>query len=229
MDGYSRARLTALDLKLRQGRKSFDGGQYRAAISKAEEVIVECAKIQQVVDDQLYDYQQNRKLWAMWADETVGWSRRTGGVAILVRKIDRRCDVYRGGRLMKSYPAELGLRWMGYKMRRGDNATPEGQYHITKKNTASQYYKSLEINYPNDEDRSRFVRAKANGWIPKNSAIGGLIMIHGSGGQGKDWTAGCVALQNSDLDEVFRIAEVGTPVTIVGTWNRDDGTAGAGR
>ncbi len=229
MNGYSRARLSSLDLAYNEGRKLLKGGKYKTAIRKAEEVIVGCAKIQQVVDDQLYDYQQNRKLWAMWASETVQWSQRTGGIAILVRKLDRRCDVYRNGRLIESYPAELGIRWMGYKMRRGDHATPEGRYHVIKKKTVTKYYKALEINYPNEDDRRRFNQARSKGLIPRNASIGSLIQIHGSGGRGSDWTEGCVALRNSDLDEVFRIAQVGTPVTIVGAWERDGLTAGVGR
>lgn len=229
MNGYSRSRLSALDLAFNEGKKALKGGHFRTAILKADEVIGGCASIQHVVDDQLDDYQQHRKLWAMWANDTIQWSRKTGGVAILVRKLSRRCDVYRNGRLVESYPAELGLRWMGHKMRRGDKTTPEGRYHITKKKTESRYYKALEINYPNDDDQRRFRLAKARGIIPRSAGIGSLIMIHGAGGRGSDWTEGCVALKNPDIDELFRIAQVGTPVTIVGAWDRDDLSVGVAK
>jgi len=72
------------------------------------------------------------------------------------------------------------------------------------------------LNYPNDEDRAQFASLRRQGRIPSNASLGGLIEIHGEGGRGKDWTKGCVALANNDMDDLFRRAAVGTPVTIVG-------------
>ena len=80
----------------------------------------------------------------------------------------------------------------------------------------SNYYKALALNYPNDEDRAEFDRLRRAGRIPRGTSLGGLIEIHGEGGRGRDWTKGCVALANQDMDDLFRRIGVGTPVTIVG-------------
>ena len=92
-------------------------------------------------------------------------------------------------------------------------------YKVTKKkpNGDSGYHKALLINYPNEEDYATFNNRKRQGLISKNSHIGGLIEIHGDGGKGDDWTSGCIALRNSDIDELFSRVSVGTPVTIVGS------------
>ena len=80
----------------------------------------------------------------------------------------------------------------------------------------SRFYKSLLLNYPNEEDWQRFDQAKRERFISSGSRIGGLIMIHGEGRKNVDWTQGCVALLNRDMDALFSWTEVGTPVTIVG-------------
>ena len=73
------------------------------------------------------------------------------------------------------------------------------------------------LDYPNAEDRARYELGRRTGQVPLRAGIGSLIEIHGEGGQGRDWTNGCVALSNRDMDKVFARARVGTPVTIVGT------------
>ena len=100
----------------------------------------------------------------------------------------------------------------------GDKATPEGKYHITKKKSRPQtkYHKALLINYPNDDDKARYNAGVKKGSIPKRG-IGNLIEIHGDGGKGRNWTAGCVALTDNDIDKVYELVGVGTPVTIVGS------------
>ena len=92
-------------------------------------------------------------------------------------------------------------------------ASPEGRYRITHELQRSRYYKALRLDYPNDEDRSRYREARRRGLV--KASIGGLIEIHGEGGRGEDWTMGCVALANSDMDHLMRQVGVGTPVTIV--------------
>jgi murein L,D-transpeptidase YafK len=90
---------------------------------------------------------------------------------------------------------------------------------VTKKfdGGKTKYYKALLLNYPNDEDTARFNAEIANGSLPPSAKIGGLIEIHGEGGRGIDWTEGCVALTNREMDLVYRYVKVGTPVTIVGS------------
>jgi murein L,D-transpeptidase YafK len=98
-------------------------------------------------------------------------------------------------------------------------ATPEGMYKITKKfeGSKTKYYKALLLNYPNDEDKEKFKSEIGNGSLPASAKIGDLIEIHGNGGKGIDWTEGCIALTDKEMDIVFKITKVGTPVTIIGS------------
>ncbi len=160
--------------------------------------------------------------WQVWANETIAHSRRDGSTVILVDKLNRRLDLYRGGVRVRSFPAELGANGLRRKQHSGDRATPEGIYRVIdrKEGHRTKYYKALLIDYPNEEDRARFEAARRRGTIPWRVGIGSLIEIHGAGGEGTDWTDGCVALTNHDMDEVFGEARIGTLVTIVGTYVR---------
>ncbi len=164
----------------------------------------------------------NLRLWRAWAEETIGESRRTEDTAILVDKLHRKVTLYRAGRPLASYAAELGANGLRRKEHSGDRATPEGHYTVVelKQAPASRYNKALLINYPNDEDRRRFALGRTRGTIPRRAGIGSLIEIHGDGGEGRDWTDGCIALTNEDMDRLFARVHVGTPVTIVGTYER---------
>ena len=163
---------------------------------------------------------RNLKLWRSWVEETVAQSRRDGEHAIVVDKLKRKLHVYRAGARVATLDAELGAKGLRQKMHSGDQATPEGRYRVVqvKAGRNTIYYKALLINYPNDADRARHALAKKNGQAPLRSHPGNLIEIHGDGGQGRDWTDGCVALTNEDMDFVFARSRVGTPVTIVGTF-----------
>lgn len=158
--------------------------------------------------------------WREWAEMTIRESRETGEHVIIIDKLRRRLTLYWRGNLVLSVPAELGANGLRRKEHAGDSATPEGMYRIVqvKPERATKFYKALLINYPNDEDRVRFARGKRVGTIPYRAGIGSLIEIHGEGGQGKDWTDGCVALTNADMDRLFSHVRVGTAVTIVGTY-----------
>ena len=105
------------------------------------------------------------------------------------------------------------------KLHQGDGATPEGRYKITDKKSRgrSRYYKALLLDYPNREDLRELEALKASGEIPRGTRAGSLIEIHGEGGKGKDWTDGCVAITNDEIDWIFTRVAVGTPVTIVGS------------
>ncbi len=162
----------------------------------------------------------NLRLWRLWAQQTIEDSARSGDPAILIDKLRRRVVLYRGGRVMASFPAELGANGLDRKEHSGDRATPEGRYRVVqaKAAPATRYNKALLINYPNDEDRMRFALARRRGTISARAGIGSLIEIHGDGGEGRDWTDGCVALTNGDMDRLYAHVRVGTPVTIVGTY-----------
>lgn len=165
--------------------------------------------------------------WQELVDRTVRQSRQSGGYAIVVRKLDRTLELYKAGDVIKTFRVGLGRNGSSDKLRAGDNATPEGAYKITKKNPASKYHKALLINYPNEDDKRRFRHLKKNGKVPAMAAIGGLVEIHGGGS--KSVTQGCVALENNEMDALYRAVPVGTPVTIVGSTRVADALPAFGR
>jgi hypothetical protein len=156
--------------------------------------------------------------WRRWKEETIAWSRREGRAAIVVFKEAHLLTLYVRGEPVGTYAIDLGFNWTADKSHEGDGATPEGRYRVVARmdNMASIYYKALLLDYPNADDRAEFKRARRNGDVPATARIGGLIEIHGGGGRSQDWTTGCVAVANGDMDDLFDRAGVGTPVTIVG-------------
>lgn len=158
--------------------------------------------------------------WRALVAKGVQQSRNSGGYLIVVNKLDRELTLYKSGQQVKTYPAGMGFNYLNDKLYSGDNATPEGEYKVIRKLPASQFYKALLINYPNEDDHRRFAAAKRRGEISKNAHIGGLIEIHGGGTAGL--TRGCVALDDRHMLELFNTVEVGTPVIIVGTLSADN-------
>lgn len=138
---------------------------------------------------------------------------------MVVDKFSRKCTVYKSGKKYKEFEVELGINWLGDKNQSGDRTTPEGRYKVSRKRSGNKtlYHKSLEINYPNEEDQQRFEQLKRDGLIPDKARIGGAIALHGGGGRGIDWTEGCIAFENKDMDVLFSQCPVGTPVAIVGS------------
>ena len=134
---------------------------------------------------------------------------------ILVLKSKRQLQAFSKGQLIKTYRISLGRNPIGDKEFEGDKRTPEGLYIINDKNLNSDYHKNLGVSYPNQGD---IEQAKKIG-----KQTGGDIKIHGLkngiGFIGKfqrwfDWTAGCVALTNSDIDELYDYTNIGTPIEI---------------
>lgn len=139
------------------------------------------------------------------------------GVAdrILIEKQQHRMTLYSRGELLKTYRIALGGNPVGPKERQGDNKTPEGIYLIDSRNRESRFHLSLHISYPNEKDKKR---AKALGISP-----GGDIMIHGikngSSWAGErhadvDWTQGCIAVTDEEIEEIDRVVPNGTVVEI---------------
>jgi hypothetical protein len=153
--------------------------------------------------------------WRDWVQNTLAESRTAGGYALIVDKSAHKAYLVNGGKLVRSYPCELGWNSAEQKYFQGDGATPEGRYKITTVKRASKYYRALMLDYPNDLDRRRFAENKRKGVISRYARIGALIEIHGGGGRDQDWTDGCIAFANRDLDSVMKCVSVGTPVTIV--------------
>lgn len=127
---------------------------------------------------------------------------------IRVDKSERRMTLLRDGRIVKSYRILLGDAPVGHKRQQGDERTPEGRYRITFRNDKSRFHLSLRVSYPNEADRRQ---ARVRGVDP-----GGDIMIHGGTppGYSRDWTDGCIALSDAQIEEVWRLVPVGTPIII---------------
>ena len=138
---------------------------------------------------------------------------------ILVRKDLRRLYLLNKNQIVKSYNIALGRQVIGPKVFEGDFKTPEGIYLIDKKNSFSNYHKSLRISYPNFQD---IARAHKMGRSP-----GGNVLIHGLSNNpirktellaGKhpviNWTWGCIAVTDDEIDEIFSVIQTGTPIEI---------------
>jgi len=166
----------------------------------------------------LRDYFNGYPRWRSLANDAIAASK-SGSKVILVDKVAHVLYVYQSGKVIRSYDVEFGPNWMAHKEHAGDKATPEGNYHVSKKKDGGNtvYYKALLIDYPNAEDRARFAQKKKQGLISRRTGIGNLIEIHGHGGRGFDWTSGCVGMRDRDIDDLYRIISSGTRVTIVGS------------
>ena len=163
--------------------------------------------------------------WRRMAEETIVESRNNDMPAIIVNKSRRLLVLYKSGVRFKTFNVGLGRNGSLDKLHAGDNSTPEGKYRVIKKISASRYHKALLINYPNEDDRKDYLRAKRKGLIPAGVGIGGLIEIHGGGED--SMTYGCIAMDNNSIDSLFSLVPVGTPVTIVGTVDYENGLSSA--
>lgn len=173
----------------------------------------------EAASENLKNYFKSFPQWKRLVDKTIKDSRSTGSYSIIIDKFSRKLYVYQKGVKKMEFNAELGKNWVGDKRVKGDHATPEGMYKITKKmdSRKTKYYKALLLDYPNAEDLARFKAEIAKGSLPASSRIGGLIEIHGNGGKGIDWTEGCIALTDKEMDIIYKVTVPGTPVTIVGS------------
>jgi L,D-peptidoglycan transpeptidase YkuD (ErfK/YbiS/YcfS/YnhG family) len=167
----------------------------------------------------LKNYFNSYPIWKKWVNATIKESEKNGDYSIIIDKFSRKCFVYLSGTKKYEFEAELGANWVGDKRIKGDKATPEGMYKITKKfeGSKTKYYKALLLDYPNEEDKKKFISEIENGFLPVTAKIGSLIEIHGNGGKGIDWTEGCIALTDKEIDLVYKNVKIGTPVTIVGS------------
>jgi murein L,D-transpeptidase YafK len=135
--------------------------------------------------------------------------------SIVVEKAAHRLSLFQRGRPVRTYLVALGQRPVGDKLRIGDLRTPEGSFRIEARNPESRYHRSLRISYP---DAAHRARARALGFSP-----GGDIMIHGLpdrqawvGARHRDfdWTEGCIAVTNEEIEEIWSAVPVGTPIHI---------------
>lgn len=135
--------------------------------------------------------------------------------SILIFKKDHIMELLDNGKVIRTYKVALGRGGLEPKNREGDARTPEGHYSIDSRNPTSRFYKALHISYPNAEDRKQAAKLGV--------APGGAIMIHGLPNgmawlgpvhRAYDWTAGCVAVTDAEMHEIWNLVPVGTPVEI---------------
>ena len=134
---------------------------------------------------------------------------------VLVIKSIHKLYLEKNGKVLKQYDVVFGANPKGQKMWEGDERTPEGRYILDYKKSDSAYYKSIHISYPNSRDKQI---AKAQGVDP-----GGYIMLHGQRNgfgwlsfimQWFNWTDGCIAVTNKEIDEIWNAVDTGTPIEI---------------
>ena len=134
---------------------------------------------------------------------------------VVVLKKERTLELLSHGKVITTYKVALGGDPVGPKTRQGDHKTPEGVYVLDSRNAHSQFYKSIHISYPNALDREA---ARKHGFAP-----GGDVFVHGlPNGYGyigrshrlKDWTDGCIAVTDEEIDEIWKAVPDGTPIEI---------------
>lgn len=135
---------------------------------------------------------------------------------VVVHKAQRQLALMHGGNVVRSYHVQLGLNPTGQKERSGDFRTPEGSYRLERRNPRSDFFLSLKVSYPNQEDMRR---AHAHHW-----ETGGSIMIHGLPNtlkhepeyyESHDWTDGCIAVSNADMVEIWMLVPDAVPIDIL--------------
>jgi murein L,D-transpeptidase YafK len=134
---------------------------------------------------------------------------------VLVVKNQRTLTLLSHGKVLRTYKVALGSSPVGAKEQQGDHKTPEGRYILDRRNAKSRFYKSIHVSYPNEQDKKK---AAQRGVSP-----GGDIMIHGlpngfgwlgAAHRALDWTDGCVAVTNAEMDEIWELVPDGTPIEI---------------
>ena len=134
---------------------------------------------------------------------------------VVVLKKERTLQLLNQGKVIKTYKVALGGDPVGPKTRQGDHKTPEGVYVLDSRNAHSQFYKSIHISYPSARDRAA---AREKGVSP-----GGDVFVHGlpngygwlgASHRAKDWTDGCIAVTNEEIDEIWLAVSNGTPIEI---------------
>ena len=151
--------------------------------------------------------------WNLWPSTPL--PPGTKADLVVVHKAARRLELYRGNELLKAYQVSLGQHPIGTKTQQGDGRTPEGDYRLDYRNPTSSFHKALHISYPEPAD---IASARSRSVDP-----GGLVMVHGMkngfGWIGRlhrviDWTDGCVAVTNNEIDEIWTAVPDGTKIVL---------------
>jgi hypothetical protein len=156
---------------------------------------------------------------------------------IIIDKAEKKLTLLTDGKPTAEFPATFGIDPYSDKYKAFDGATPEGLYFITYKKNKTEFYRFLGISYPNLNDTVRglvhgvisiqeykkiYQAIQTSGRIPSDTGLGGSIGIHGGGvfkyfgnNKERDWTEGCIALDNTDIERLFQLCEPGDPVIIL--------------
>lgn len=133
--------------------------------------------------------------------------------SVLVNKSQRKMYLLNGNRALKVYDIGLGFAPAGHKNFEGDGRTPEGTYYIDRRNPNSRYHLSVGVSYPNVEDNARAMSL--------GRSAGSDIFIHGQGPEGRvlskqrrDWTVGCIAVTDEEVEDIYAMVQDGTPIII---------------
>lgn len=169
------------------------------------------------LQDSSYKFSENDlKKFNGWIDSTLNESKRQNKNAILINKSDYSLYLIKSGKVYSKYPIELGRNPFDAKQREGDLCTPEGLYEVAIKKDENQsvFHRAFLLNYPNANDI-------------KNKKTGSAVEVHGSGSgnpgnnDGSNWTLGCIALSNEDIDEIFPYINKKDRITVVRYTNID--------
>ena len=159
----------------------------------------------------------------------MSWENTIEDPRLVVKKSERKLEIFDGEKLLKTYRIALGFAPEGDKRQEGDGKTPLGEFYVFTKNDQSKFYLSLGVSYPSIDDATRglkeniisqsehdaIIQAVADKKMPpQNTRLGGAIYIHG-GGTEKDWTWGCMALKNEEMKEIFDTIPPGAKITIL--------------
>jgi L,D-peptidoglycan transpeptidase YkuD (ErfK/YbiS/YcfS/YnhG family) len=219
------------DLLLKQARAFYEQGRYDQSLDASERASRHLTAQSALLQRELGRYASPHRIaqWQRMAKETVEWSKTHHASAIVINKAERSLTLYRSGRKVLSYPVRLGFNGIKEKRYQGDGATPEGRYRVAGKRGRgqTQYYRALLLDYPNQDDRRRFLNDRKKGNIPAFRDIGGQIEIHGVDNELMAQTLGCIMLDNPQMTTLFDRVDTGTPVTIVGALGEHNAVAKA--
>lgn len=218
-----------IDLLIKQARAFYEQGHYGQSLEVSERASHNLATQAAMLNRELGRYASRDRIaqWQRMAKETVEWSKRYHAAAIVISKAERSLVLYRNGQKVLTYSVRLGFNGIKEKRYQGDGATPEGRYRVTTKRGQgqTQFYRALLLDYPNEEDRRRFLLEKKTGNIPATRGIGGQIEIHGVENEAMAQTLGCVMLENPQMAALFERVDKGTRVTIVGALHEQNSVA----
>ena len=144
-----------------------------------------------------------------------------GGYSIIIDKSDYELSVYDNEGWLVTYPVVFGSSDQSDKRYQGDKRTPEGSFTIASKRPHSKWDRMMLLNYPTANDIAVFNERKRQGSVPANARLGGGIGIHGTWPNQdftvdhfQNWTEGCISMKNIHVEQLYKIIEVGTQVTI---------------